>query len=255
MSSSADEDIAVGFATLFGRLAHAPSARADEPRVSMPSPIGHLEARPLDVDQARLLEAASPVPVLVADVHDDGYGVLAISPVLRRFVTGARHPAGPVPTEHIPAPGFGVLADILAAATSGPEPQPTMELPVGDDPTWYEVRATPVVVDGSVVQVMLLATDRTSERDLEQRQHRAQHRFEAMVNHAPGLVMLVDNTGRIVFTSPTVEPLLGVRPQELTGRPIFELLHPDTLARSASVWRSDSRAATRSASLVIWRCW
>lgn len=202
----------------------------------MPSPIGHLEARPLEVDQARLLEAASPVPVLVVDVHEDGYCVLAISPVLRRFVTGARHPAGPVPTERIPAAGFGVLADILAAATTGPEPQPTMELPVGDDPTWYEVRATPVVVDDAVAQVMLLATDRTSERDLEQRQHRARHRFEAMVNHAPGLVMLVDSTGRIVFTSPTVEPLLGVRPEELAGRPIFEMLHPDTLARSASVF-------------------
>ena len=204
--------------------------------MSLPSPIGHLGAPALDVSQARLIESASPMPVLVANVEPDGFTVLAVSSLLRRFVTGARHPAGPAPDEVIDVAGFGVLSSVLTAAVSDPTIQHVMELPVGDEPTWFELTVTPVVDGGSCHQVILVAHDRTADRDMEQRQRRSSYRTQAMLTHAPGLILLVDSTGRIIRASAAVEHLIGRPADELTGRAIFELMHPETLARAASVF-------------------
>lgn len=211
--------------------------RADEMTVTMPSPLGQTTCRPLDADQARVLATASPIPVMVADVHADGFTVLAVDPLLRRFITGARHPAGPMPGEVIAADGFGVLAPAMSAAVALPSEQQVFELPVGDEPLWFEVTVTAVSGDdGGCHQLLLLGADRTAEHDMEARQRRNVRRFQAMVTHAPGLILLVDSTGRIVRASPGVEHLIGVAAAELIGRPIFELMHPDTLASAASTF-------------------
>jgi len=173
---------------------------------------------------------------MVANVEGDGFSVLAIDTMLRRFVVGARHPAGPVPGEIIDANGFGPLGPSMNAATAPGAEQQVMELPIGDEPTWFELTITPVVVAGECRQIILVAADRTAEHDIEQRHRRSARRFQAMVTHAPGLILLVDSTGRIIRCSPAVERLLGMSVSDLVGRPIFELLHPDTLARAASVF-------------------
>ncbi|MDX1657691.1 MAG: EAL domain-containing protein [Nitriliruptorales bacterium] len=41
------------------------------------------------------------------------------------------------------------------------------------------------------------------------------------------VVLLVDGDGRIVEVSPSVEECLGHRPEELVGRPVLDLVHPD----------------------------
>lgn len=212
-------------------------AGADENGVSMQFPIGQETCRPLELEQARLLDVASPMPIMVADVHDDGFSVLTSDTLLRRFITGARHPAGPMPGELIPVDGFGILGPSMSAAVALPDRQQTFELPIGDEPLWFEVTVTPVVDDTGVCrQLVIVAADRTAEHDIEQRQRRSARRFQAMVVHAPGLIMLVDSTGRIVRASPAVTRLLGMDADDLVGRPVFELLHPDTLARAASMF-------------------
>ncbi len=200
------------------------------------SPIADLGASPLDLEQARLLETACPMPTMVANVEVGGFSVLAIDSMLRRFVVGARHPAGPVPGEIIGPEGFGPLGPSMHAATVPGAEQQVMELPIGDEPIWFELTITPVVVDGECRQIVLVAADRTADHDIEQRHRRSARRFQAMVTHAPGLILLVDSTGRIIRCSPAVERLLGMTVADLVGRPIFELLHPDTLARAASVF-------------------
>ncbi|MGI9621406.1 MAG: putative bifunctional diguanylate cyclase/phosphodiesterase, partial [Acidimicrobiales bacterium] len=195
-----------------------------------------LSCSPLRADQARLLVAASPSPLMIVQVAGEGFTVAAASPTLRRLVVGARHPAGPEPNEVIATSGFGALAEVIDAANTFPFEQQTAEIPIGDEPNWYEIVVTPLGTGGTPNQMLVAAADRTADHDIEQRHRRSAKRFEAMVANAPGLILLVDSAGRIIRCSPGVDRLLGVDSEELAGRAIFEMLHPDTLARSASVF-------------------
>ena len=70
-------------------------AGADEHWVNPSRPIDQtLLCEPLSLGQSRLLVGTSPVPMMVADVDDGGFSVLAVDPLLRRLISGARHPAG-----------------------------------------------------------------------------------------------------------------------------------------------------------------
>ncbi|MEM7285889.1 MAG: EAL domain-containing protein [Actinomycetota bacterium] len=204
------------------------------------TPPSHLDdtllCEPLTLGQSRLLVGTSPVPMMVADVSGEGFSVLAVDPLLRRLITGARHPAGPMPGEVIAPEGFGALAGVLQDAVARPEDRHLIEIPIGDEPLWFEVNAAGIGDESGCRQVVLLAADRTADHDIEQRQRRSARRFQAMVTHAPGLILLVDSAGRILRCSPAVDRLLGVQADELVGRAVFELLHPDTLARAASIF-------------------
>jgi len=62
--------------------------------------------------------------------------------------------------------------------------------------------------------------------DLRQRE---QH-FRSLVENAPDMLMAVSAEGQLLFHSPSTEALLGYAPAQLTGRSVFELIHPDDQA-------------------------
>jgi diguanylate cyclase (GGDEF)-like protein/PAS domain S-box-containing protein len=204
----------------------------------MHSPPGNtIGCEPLSRDQARLIVMASPMPAMVVDVVPPGFSVLSADPMFRRLVIGARHPAGPIPGEVIDIDGFGVVGPVLTAAVALPTEQQFLELPIGDEPSWFEIAVTPIAdSSGACTQLLFVAADRTAAHDIEHHQRRSARRFQAMVTHAPGLILLVDSTGRIIRCSPAVDRLLGVKADELLGRAVFELMHPDTLVRAATIF-------------------
>jgi diguanylate cyclase (GGDEF)-like protein/PAS domain S-box-containing protein len=197
---------------------------------------GLLASAPIELAQARLLVSAIPGPCLIAEVVSEGFTVLAVDPLLRRLITGAHHPAGPHHADVLTADGFGVLGPAMRAAVEEPFEARSLEVPIGDDPQWFELRVTPVVDSGRCQQVLVAGAEHTTQHDVEKRHRRERCRFEAMVEHAPGLVLLTDSAGRIVKASTGVTRLLGLDAQELLGRPVFQLMHPDTLARAASIF-------------------
>ena len=56
---------------------------------------------------------------------------------------------------------------------------------------------------------------------------RAQQRFEALFQHAPDLVSVLDSRGRIAFSSPSGSAILGFESGVLVGSSVFALIHPD----------------------------
>jgi PAS domain S-box-containing protein len=90
------------------------------------------------------------------------------------------------------------------------------------------------------------------ERALEQRRLRrdklaadqalrqSEERFRALIENSADVISLIDATGTILFETPSVERVLGYRPDELVGQSAFSLVHPD-----------DLEAATRAFSRLI----
>jgi len=52
-------------------------------------------------------------------------------------------------------------------------------------------------------------------------------RFQALFQHAPDLVTVLDGQGRIAYSSPSAAAVLGFEAGRLTGTTVFEIVHPD----------------------------
>ncbi|HTS17974.1 MAG TPA: PAS domain S-box protein [Verrucomicrobiae bacterium] len=52
-------------------------------------------------------------------------------------------------------------------------------------------------------------------------------RFRALIENISDVISICDERGTTQYVSPSVEPILGYRPEELIGRNVFEHVHPD----------------------------
>jgi len=59
----------------------------------------------------------------------------------------------------------------------------------------------------------------------------SERRFRAVVQHASDVVTIAGADGTIVYTSPSMERVLGYGPDELVGTQTRDLMHPDDVAR------------------------
>ncbi|MGE5284278.1 MAG: ATP-binding protein [Actinomycetota bacterium] len=64
-------------------------------------------------------------------------------------------------------------------------------------------------------------------RRAEDRLRASEARYRFLTEHSPDLITLHDATGRILYASPASLPMLGVRPELMSGSPIEGFLHPD----------------------------
>ena len=56
---------------------------------------------------------------------------------------------------------------------------------------------------------------------------RADQRFQALFQHAPDMVAVLDEQGRIAYASPSAAASLGIAPGTLQGHSVFDVVHPD----------------------------
>jgi diguanylate cyclase (GGDEF)-like protein/PAS domain S-box-containing protein len=56
---------------------------------------------------------------------------------------------------------------------------------------------------------------------------REQKYFQALIENSYDMVAVVDGLGRLTYTSPSIERILGVRHEEMVGKSGFEFIHPD----------------------------
>ncbi|AHG87841.1 diguanylate cyclase [Gemmatirosa kalamazoonensis] len=69
-------------------------------------------------------------------------------------------------------------------------------------------------------------------------------RFRTLVQNSSDLILIVDGRGIVRFASPSLERMLGVRPEDAEGQPLVTFVHPDDAADAAealAVTRSEHR--------------
>jgi nitrogen fixation negative regulator NifL len=55
--------------------------------------------------------------------------------------------------------------------------------------------------------------------------------FRSLIENASDIITILEADGSIRYESPSLERVLGYKPEELIGRSAFELIHPDDVAR------------------------
>jgi PAS domain S-box-containing protein len=63
--------------------------------------------------------------------------------------------------------------------------------------------------------------------------------FRALIENALDLIAILDQDGMMLYVGPSVERVLGYAPENLIGRNLFALVHPDDLAVTLAAFREN----------------
>jgi PAS domain S-box-containing protein len=97
-----------------------------------------------------------------------------------------------------------------------------------------------------VAAILSAALERRRAED-SLRASEARYRF--LTEHSPDLITLHDATGRILYASPASFPMLGVRPELMSGSPLEGFLHPDDAGKVVGEIRRTAGGEKPDASL------
>lgn len=83
-------------------------------------------------------------------------------------------------------------------------------------------------------RIHLYSLDVTGRRQAEQALQESEMRFRSLVQHASDIITVLDADGTVRYESPSIEHVLGYRPEELVGGNAFDYVHPDDLESAVS---------------------
>jgi PAS domain S-box-containing protein len=72
----------------------------------------------------------------------------------------------------------------------------------------------------------------------EEELRRSKEWFRSLTEHGSDLLTVIDQSGTILYESPSLERILGYRPIDRMGKSAFDLVHPEDLPRARSVLAS-----------------
>ncbi len=65
--------------------------------------------------------------------------------------------------------------------------------------------------------------------EVEETLQENEKRFRALIENSSDIIQVIDSEGVIRYVSPSIQRILGYRPEELIGRPSVDFVHPDDL--------------------------
>ena len=78
-----------------------------------------------------------------------------------------------------------------------------------------------------MANIKILTQDITERRRAEDALQRSEQHFRALIENASDIITVLDGDGTIRYESPSLERVLGYKPEELIGKNVLELVHPD----------------------------
>ena len=81
-----------------------------------------------------------------------------------------------------------------------------------------------------IVATVVTFRDITERTRADEKLQNSEKYFRSLIENASDLITVSDGNGIIRYESPSLERMLGYKPEERMGKSVFELLHPDDLA-------------------------
>ena len=79
----------------------------------------------------------------------------------------------------------------------------------------------------ALLRSILYAVERGRREAAEAALQRGAEHFRALIEHGTDTITILDRDGTIRYESPSLQRMLGWRPEELVGRNVFDFIHPD----------------------------
>jgi diguanylate cyclase (GGDEF)-like protein/PAS domain S-box-containing protein len=125
---------------------------------------------------------------------------------------------------------------------------------------WLTTLRTDALVAGVLLcMIVLLAAVLSSQFRFrirtERRLRDSESRYRLLANNIADIIILIDARGILRFVSHSVEPVLGLRAQDLIGTSCFDLVHPDDTGavQAASARLGEAGTGAGAVSTVVFR--
>ncbi|MBI2909367.1 MAG: PAS domain S-box protein [Chloroflexi bacterium] len=120
------------------------------------------------------------------------------------------------------------IAECPLVRMCGSRQRETLELQIGG--RWLHIVCHPLLDEcGEVTRAVHVTTDITERKWAEEALRASETRYRVLVENVNDVIYALDSQGRFTYVSPVVEAVTGYKPQELVGRQIARLVHPDDL--------------------------
>lgn len=191
---------------------------------------------------AAALEASQHrLRTLVQNVHD--YAIIGLDPngIISEWTEGAERVKGYKSEEVVgkPVTMFSTPEDVAAgvpqrelakAAATGRSENESWRVRKGGERFWANEIATAIRDDeGTLIGFTKISRDLTMQRQAEQALRESEERFRTLIQRSADAVQLISPDGTILYSSDSVETVLGYRPDEIAGRNATTYIHPDDL--------------------------
>jgi PAS domain S-box-containing protein len=102
--------------------------------------------------------------------------------------------------------------------------------------------------EGDRARLLVIVEDITERKRAEDALRQSEERFRSMIENILDIITVLSPDGTIRYESPSIERVLGYRPEEMIGKNAFELVHPDDLSSAMKIFSEGLRTpgATRS---------
>jgi PAS domain S-box-containing protein len=135
-------------------------------------------------------------------------------------------------TDVLPQPIAARMEEGIAEVRSSQQPvHLSYTLPYPDGQHSFEARLIPFTGG----QIITLVRDITEQREAELVLQRREEHFRRITENSSDVASILDARGISSYHSPSIERVLGYRPEELVGTSAFERIHPDDHARCREV--------------------
>lgn len=114
---------------------------------------------------------------------------------------------------------------------------------------WVETKITPTLADEKVIRIDGITIDITARKLAEELSQQNEIRFSKLIEKSHDGITLMDDSGKLIYTSPAVQRILGYGLEDFNGEDPFELVHPEdreTLAMSVTELRDCPGCSIRS---------
>jgi PAS domain S-box-containing protein len=78
--------------------------------------------------------------------------------------------------------------------------------------------------------------DITERYEAQETLRQSEEYFRALIENALDIITVVNANGTIRYKSPSIERILGYKPEEMMGRNVLDFIHPDDLRRSVRIF-------------------
>lgn len=96
-----------------------------------------------------------------------------------------------------------------------------------DQVRWVEDNQTCRFLPSGERRFYSFLTDISSRKHAEEERDQTEERYRLLAETVSDVVSLLDHNGNLIYVSPSVEKVLGYRPEELTGRVWLDCMHPE----------------------------
>jgi len=165
----------------------------------------------------------------------------------------ARQVLGKTDAELLPQPDALIITEIKRRALdSGKRVREEVSVHPSDQTIIFDLAVEPMHdVNGKVTGLVGVTLDITERKQGQEKLLENERRFRALVENISDVIMLVDVEGRMLYTTPSAQNVLGYTIAELQGRQVFEFIHPDDLTTSLNIFKEILSQPGLMAEIVI----